>query len=86
MTPTPIRPTIALLALGFFAQTPARAQEHAQDIVTVVAEDAFGTSFGVQSVGLFPRRMRAGLTHSKPAIFASKDFISIKNPPTSDRA
>jgi iron complex outermembrane receptor protein len=44
---------IALLALGCCAQTLARAQEHAQDIAAVVAEDAFGTSFGLQSVGLY---------------------------------
>lgn len=44
---------IALLALGCCVQTRVRAQEHAQDIVAVVAEDAFGTSFGLQSVGLY---------------------------------
>jgi iron complex outermembrane receptor protein len=48
-----MRLRIALLALGCLARTPAWAQEHAQDIVTVVAEDVFGTSFGLQSVGLY---------------------------------
>ena len=48
-----MRLRIALLALGCLAQTQAWAQEHAQDIVTVVAEDVFGTSFGLQSVGLY---------------------------------
>jgi iron complex outermembrane receptor protein len=48
-----MRLRIALLALGCLAQTQAWAQDHAQDIVTVVAEDVFGTSFGLQSVGLY---------------------------------
>jgi iron complex outermembrane receptor protein len=48
-----MRLRIALIALGCLAQPQAWAQEHAQDIVTVVAEDVFGTSFGLQSVGLY---------------------------------
>lgn len=48
-----MRAMIGLLALGCCVQTPVRAQEHAQDIVAIVAEDAFGTSFGLQSVGLY---------------------------------
>jgi iron complex outermembrane receptor protein len=50
-SPAPMRLRTALL--GCLALTPAWAQEHAQDIVTVVAEDVFGTSFGLQSVGLY---------------------------------
>ena len=48
-----MRLRIASLALACLAQTQAWAQEHAEDIVTVVAEDVFGTSFGLQSVGLY---------------------------------